>query len=1671
MRKKKLMFRIAAIFIALLLVLQVFAPMIAQAEDEYEEVENYNGATFKRATGTRLYSHDTAAGEISKIMSEAESAFGLAYRDESAVSAVENYGKLLLCMHWISTSAFRVIKLTTDANGAESKTFTGDWLSAFEYYGEPISTNTLQEAAGKVYNVYSQLQDMESLTTGSINETIGDASIVSAPGDILTYTKYKTAFIDLLREYIDYNVLRILAEDHNITLSGSETASDLEDTVMGIDEVAAAMAATSDERTTLILSLLNGGSGTKQTKHRIEAYINALLSLEKLSNDLASSAGKHSDGIASPSGDASVTYGYEPYRRDDAVITVFLEVSSITSACMNAIKSTSSPGNINDTTTPGSESLEIDLSGGFLSALANVTLTRNGVVINDGTSDIKLSQLGWIVLAAGVVYEPFSSKAGDEAYIATLNRFVPETDREKLNSTLRTALNTKKPLYMSEDSLGILKDEMEISELTFKSCTPATLANAFHEDRGVLRIYFMLKGSLEGSADSSTFEYVQTNSQDASIDPTIRSGNTADIADNEFRTVSSGGTASYTADQVTRPLMFTAGRENKAFSNAVNGYYAGLGGLTELILNNAKQDYKDSNLFTRADTEFLFMNGLGDVVLADGTMVLPAIANPALWNYSDSYKTGERYDNENAWWFGAAIAGISGAADFLVSLGKSIFGSAGTTRNTGEFGADTSVGEYDPDTATRIIDEEAYQATFGRNYYPYNAAFCNHYPKLSTSLGASGSATLSNKADVGKMMLQQQERYASVATIADIKNDGGIITHRQQEISGMPMQAYCFSPGSDASEAITMFELGLSSGTGEHWWQVRSGSTVGAFVIPNYRMSAGGLPFFPMSLDDPDVLDSYLQVSAPAVTSCIRYLTTSVDSDGRTDAGTANISLWIEDMVGQGLLGNQYAEQMAKNLKLDYEDLVNDQYNRFSIFLRDIIAAFANSVGHIDGVLSMKDGYGNGFFNVIVGFVQEFYLLFCVVLLLAISVKFLKGHYNLLYIALIGCLTIAAFQVYAVWMPTAIPSVYNMFVNDIVEDVTWGAVTVKAEQYEETYKNSSRVDSVSGKPRPYTATVTLYKLTQAEMEEIALSAGVDVKQIRKGDVIYLDQTAGIFVQGDQIKLSVDKLLTNNTMRGLYRSQWETINSSTEEVEPISVQSNDNPYIVKLTNPYVSLESYYTPFSQFERAFLVNLNNFANIFRIQRNVFSYANGEIHKDGFLFGAFTGSGIFLDPSSENTDDTLMQNVKVEDITGSYMADIYDVIGLCHQYMDPFEDWLNLRSVFANPSESMRESLWGKMLMQQEYYNSDWTMSSIQEERVTDLIYYINSQTKQFILRNQDQLMYCSDENAIKLVALFATTCFTHRVSQFGYWLYPNYINSSDIELYDALYGSMTTVKDRNVSLNSDLINTMMLQVGVPGLLLIFAIILFSVIFIFIMTYLIPVLYVMFGVILVFKILNDEATAGMIKGYAKATFTTVALYVLYSFGLRFAKFGGYQWYGYLGCALIIMFCAYMLLYVVMSVVSNPLELGNDVLAKNLFNALDRLTGRNLSRLTTNSIHVNARNSYGHQGIMGGMRNYMRRTSLDMQHMFRFPRRRGYGYGRYNDLDYDYGYGYNSGYPRRRGLFGGFRRNTVTSWSQNGVYYRRRPGIFGGGSRYGGGFFSRRRSRDNTDSYGYDEY
>ena len=1255
-------------------------------------------------------------------------------------------------------------------------------------------------------------------------------------------------------------------------------------------------------------------------------------------------------------------------------------VSDLTKTMRDLLFSNNAPGG---STTTDFLTSSVDARSNALALMTNCILNNGTLIKPTDGSPIGLRKIGHVIVSAGVVHDPFVSHACDDAFIDIVRQFLTDSvDFDNVRKVLQVAANTKKPLYVTEGSKSKWKDVEDLEEISMADYEQATLQDVLEIDKDATKAYVVLKGQMmPSSVDASTWEYANHGTSatgtsgasskvevyDSNQGNTTVGANTTEgvVAPSESMTTVGTNSLQASAYQVTKPLMFTSGRSESIFTRDAKGFPASVGGMTSLIIHNAAVDAKGNEALQRADRELLFVNGLGDIVLADNTIILPAIANPLLYTYVDEY-TGKDSD------------------EFI---------------------------DY-------FIDTDLSKAS----YYPYTAAFMNHYPTAHQD--AEGKLDVSSANDLNKFIIcvgdgeLYAKRIKSVGENAKLTATGGVTVCM---LSG---SSFCVDD--DVTKKLS--GLSIAEGKGGFNWQNASlgtfftststagvaGSALGAsiallpgaiiggvsgagtaiyanvsswgstlMITKNKIISGGQVPFFPLNTASADVGDSFKQIAGPLTTSALRYISTTEEVSGiLQESGKFRVEHYIVEYCAEALMGTQYAETLDKNFQVSYDDLVKDSGNRFLRFISQICESAVTNLGRIDGVLSIKGPYSNNFFNVIVRFIQKFYLLIAIVLMIIVAVKFMKGHYNIIYVTFLGIICVCGFEVYANWLPTMIPGVYNFLVNDAIEDIIWSTVMHQAEQYDETYKDSSRVDPATGYSKPYTATITLYTLSNGEMDSLVEQLSVTDEMLRSGTQIFLDVEAGIFVQGNQIKMSVDKLLVNNTMRGLYQSQWKTLGADLSNeafIAPIAEMSNDNPYSIQLTKPYVSLESYYTPYDHIERAFMINLNTFSNIFRIEQNQYSYDDGKIYKDAFLVQAFIHSGIFTAPGD---DAILKENIVNNSVMGETGYTYVDILSLCNYYFELSNDtlkwdWLNLRSIFENPAQSVRNSLWGRMMQNRGWYDYEWNMTEVGTKKISELIDYINLQTKLWIIRNEQQINYLSDENAIKMISLYATTCFTHQMSEFGNWLYPNYVNASDIELQDVLYGSMTTLRDRNHAYDGDVVNTVALNNGLFGVVFLMIIVIASMIFIFVITYLIPILYALVGIILVFKLINDIEGAGLIKGYMKVTVCTSILYFIFSLSMKLVRIGGYNWYGYLGCALVVMLCVYFLFWIVMSVIQDVGELGNSTLKQNLLHGLDKLTRGAVQKLTVNTTNMYHR---GRNNVVPGygVNRFGRRYNID---------------------------------------------------------------------------------------------
>lgn len=1193
------------------------------------------------------------------------------------------------------------------------------------------------------------------------------------------------------------------------------------------------------------------------------------------------------------------------------------ELGTTNPAWVSKLIDTALNSEITDSNTPGE--IVIKDANSILALLTNATMQNGSLVFDDDTAN--LTNLGYVLVSAGVVYDPFVSTAGNDLYLETIKEFISSEEQwDQATIIIKKAVSMKKPLYISESretsSTGKINDAA-----TYRKAFLADALNAIELSDKKVYQFSAVKGQMTSSkVDSSTFEYVQNfGGGSTTTELTDLAGNPIDSSSEDGNDTTSGNAAAngeYTTvgsntlvasnTEMTEPVMYVSSL-GSSFLSLNKNESSIIGTTTSVILHNAMKDAKNNDTLANSEMQMLFVNGMGDIVLADDTIILPAIANPVLYPYDNLFIDIEAID-------------------------PSIVG----TRNGAEY---------------KYTEEMDY------GYYPYTATFMNHIPEITIAGEKLDKLAFANDKDADKFAIFTNsyldpslsgtfKNYIMASKIKSGDSSGANIAFNSDAI--MPININTFSVGEDGAEynnssAFRIFELGQKLTIQNIASVVHNSQNL--YFYKEQLYNGEKVPFFPVV--EGDNINTLQTATAPLTTSARRYIAEAQDGSGDwVPTGAFNVEYLIKNMISEALLGTQYADSISKNAINSYEDIVADSPRRFEVFITGIAENVLNVLGRIDGVLAMHTGYENVIFAKIVRFIDTYYVFILIILIVIVAVKFLKNKLTMPHVLVLSAIMIACFDIYTTWLPVYIPETYNFFVNDIVEDISWKSVYNASENYSETYLSPNRVSS-NGEEKPYTATVTLYQLTNGDIRKAADRLGVSETQIKTGEIIYLDQAAGIFLEGNRIKMSLDTALANKTIRGLYKSQWEALELDQNiTLEPIEVSDiNENPYQIRYVNGVESLDSYYTPYNEFIDSFIDNLNVMSSIFNIQRNTFSY-DKDFSKDAFMVNSFIHSGLFLNPGDW---ETLKRNIADDSVIGGdYSIDnIRELVEAKFKYPD---DWLGMSNWILEPTDAMKETLWARTLQANGYYENNWEPT----DKMNDLISYVNTHTKNFIVNNVEQINYCSDENAIKLITLYATTALCDRASQYTSWMYPNYLNSADIEMEDVLYAAMTTLQDQNVAVEDSLIGTINYIYGILGVILLILILIFSNIFIFVITYFIPILYLLLGFMLIFKLVVNKNASTSIKGYAKITCTTLVLYFIYNCTLTVASSLGHHWFAIILVALSSFLCCWFLAFTIMSVFTNITDLGNATLKANLLRATNTITSG-----AANKFYANLRNMF----------------------------------------------------------------------------------------------------------------
>lgn len=1030
-----------------------------------------------------------------------------------------------------------------------------------------------------------------------------------------------------------------------------------------------------------------------------------------------------------------------------------------------------------------------------------------------------LSTAYYACLATGATYVPLKSHAGDTVFTTTLSMLIDgdvSTTREIVDAY--SALKKyRKPIYYRDAG----KDGTPVGDA--KLLTLKDLQTKIEND---VKFHLVMgRQKIEMNPDTNSFEYyantetgvgvgikynTPTDTQNNAQNNTQNSSESSEGSNNTENSDSEGNKSSTATSVENQRTSYSLGSITDAISNEsemtkpvvtfgsynlsntdlsvyknkdlVSSLKVALGGAVAwymtpetILLKNVFSSSQKTLNSLNAESQLLFMNAFGDIVLADETVVLPGSANYTLYNK-------------------------------------------------------------------------------GWNYYSNTAAVMNFYPRniLSGASGYGDEAYFSKPTDekIGKYLLGYSTLNEGEDEFTESKNlfrrkIYGLSANRLNSSSIDASLTYTagwdtkFMINGEPEDLMNSMQVRYE-GTG--WWNniknwFNESKVVDLRFIQPYNLSNEAL--FPFNYE---ATDDSLKI-AKVIASNMYYVYTS-DKDGQPLLDGPNDMLdegrIITDVLMEASNGLTNAGAVVKAVSNSIENIFDNQANILTETLAKLFGAQLETYKDIEGVVGLKSAFQDAFFGKVLGLLREYFWIILAVLMLFVIIQYMRNSSGFFTAVIMAVLIGIGSYLIVNWVPILIPDTYNKAIERFADNLAFKSLMYKVEQYDKTYGESANSDK-TGRFSKRTTSIDLYRLSDSQLKETCEKFNIDEDLLLSGNAVIIDSLNGLYIEGRDIKVNVDRLFYTLPITGDY----------------VDIGNGTKQYQMTAEKTYSSSLDYYTPFYSIVENFTNNLNKFGTIYQLQRETLAY-NTTMEKDSFFVKSFMMSAPFLNPGGYyDSEGNIISEDPEEAIILSELAALFG---------DEL-DFLGIRSLLANPTNKMEDTLW---------YMTAKQNGQLTDNRIDTIVKGVNTVTKEFMIKNYYNFLNMSDENIIKSVSLYATMQFNARISSLFSGngdsitdilstniVSPVTLNFEELSLGDVL--TCVLVDDYSLFTNSnlDLVNHLLNDYGFFDLLGLNIVLLEIFLIVNLIKYLIPALYILLMVLFIWKFKSNEDKLGLVKGY----------------------------------------------------------------------------------------------------------------------------------------------------------------------------------------------------------------
>ena len=777
-------------------------------------------------------------------------------------------------------------------------------------------------------------------------------------------------------------------------------------------------------------------------------------------------------------------------------------------------------------------------------------------------------------------------------------------------------------------------------------------------------------------------------------------------------------------------------------------------------------------------------------------------------------------------------------------------------------------------------------------YNPYTVAFMNSYPNIANR-GLYFQVTSDNAIGKYVLMAQNTEEDISSAQLS-----WALITSNS-DVAGTNLYPASFM--NDTFFVNGVEERTILSGQrcifGAYSAWEKSNLSNYNVVMQSNTLVVNDILLFPYSVNE----DINYEVAGAIARNTYDYIAYDRLQGVYSNTLTLNNNYLIHNYVISGAFGNKNPKGYSDAKALEYEQLPSMKFEQFTKQTISLSGKLINQLSGVDGVLGMDSSYEDPILGKFLRFAKENFIFLAIIILLILVISFIKYHRDLFEIIVLCALSMGAFALFVFVIPVYMPACFNFLVDYTSEETAFKVLGMNTDRasIDETYL--LQVDE-DGNYKYNSASLTLYKVGTKDLDSFYSASKTTMENVTCGNVDIINQEAGIFIEGDSIKVNTDILFDNLPITGSYT----TANGS-------------YCWQIKATKTVSNNVDYYVPYYYFVDNYINKLNLLAQIYELPRTTTVYATGE-SKDNYLVYAYTHSPVFVTPGEYGV--VLQEDAKTTMVDyESYVEEAKELEMQLNAGFGNNADWLGVADVFINLSEEDKGTLWAQTMQQNGYYDENWNPDV---EMINTLILYINNQTRNFVYSIDESIGNLSDETMIKLISLRATIAFTQEVSQFGTWLYPFSLDYAEITLGDILNATFASDYQKYVAMDMNIAEYIGYEHGWFVLILFDLLVILMFILTHIMNIMIPVLYLLFLGIIFVRFISLGDIKIPLRGYTKVSLSLFILYTIYNLTFYLlAKVNGVAWsiFVAIGISAIIL---YLVGSTLLAVFTNLMDFGD---------------------------------------------------------------------------------------------------------------------------------------------------